>query len=216
MIRAVIFDLDGVIVRTDELHYQSWQELADAEGIPFDRRVNERLLGISRLESLAIVLERAPRAYSPADQTALAERKQTRFRELLARLSPADILPGVEELITGLRQRGIKVAVGSSSKNAGTILAHLGLTGRFDVVVDGNDLTRAKPDPEVFLTVARRLGLSPAECLVIEDAQSGIESARRAGTAVLAIGSAEKFAVDVRCVPSLVGVSSDGLLSAFA
>ncbi len=215
MIRGVIFDLDGVIVRTDELHFQSWQELADAEGIPFDRRVNERLLGISRLESLTIVLERAPRAYTAAEQAALAARKQTRFCELLARLTPADILPGVQELITSLRQHGIKIAVGSSSKNAGTILTHLGLTDRFDVVVDGNDLTSAKPDPEVFLTVAQRLGLPPAECLVIEDALSGIESASRAGTPVLAVGPAEKFPPDVRRLPNLADLTADRLVAMF-
>lgn len=212
MIRGVIFDLDGVIVLTDELHFQSWMRLTAEEGIPFDRALNQRLRGLGRLESLAIVLEQAPRSYTPAEQAALAQRKQVIFLELAQHLTAADLLPGVVETIRELRRRGIKTAVGSSSRNTAIILEHLGLRDQFDVVADRNDVAQSKPDPAVFLLAAERLGLPPGECLVIEDAVAGVESARRAGMAVFGIGTPEQLPGVARLAPDLAHVTVDELL----
>jgi beta-phosphoglucomutase len=209
----VIFDLDGVLVATDELHFQSWQQLTAAEGIYFDRTINHRLRGISRMESLEIVLERAPRTYTESEKVALAERKNAFFVALLAKLTPADLLPGVRETLTRLRRRGIKTAVASSSKNAPLILDRLALRPFFDALADGNDITHSKPDPEVFLLAARRLGLPPESCLVIEDAVAGVESARRAGMAVFGIGRAEILPGVARFAPDLAHVTIDELLA---
>ncbi|MDD5139797.1 MAG: beta-phosphoglucomutase [Verrucomicrobiales bacterium] len=190
MIRAVIFDLDGVIVSTDEFHYQGWQRLADEEAVPFDRQVNERLRGVSRQQSLEILLERDSRRRSDGEKHALAERKNEYYRALIQTLVPGDLLPGVPAVIAGLKDRHIKIAIASSSKNTWTILERVGLTDTFDAVVTGNDIRETKPSPEIFLKAAHQVGLPPAECLVIEDAAVGVEGALRAGMRVLAVGSA--------------------------
>jgi beta-phosphoglucomutase len=189
-IAAVIFDLDGVIVSTDEFHYLAWKELADAEGIPFDRADTQRLRGVSRMESLEIVLEKAATPYSDAAKLDMAERKNAIYRGLLERLSPADLLPGVAAVLDGLRARGVKVAIGSSSKNAGPILQAIGLAEAFDAVADGTHITRSKPDPEVFTLAANRVAVAPEYCLVVEDAHAGVEAGLAAGMRVLAVGSA--------------------------
>jgi beta-phosphoglucomutase len=189
-IAAVIFDLDGVIVSTDEFHYLAWKELADAEGIPFDREDNERLRGVSRMESLDILLEKAAKPYSDALKLEMAERKNAIYRGLLERLSPADILPGVAVVLDGLRARDVKIAIGSSSKNAGPILKAIGLADAFDAVADGTHITRSKPDPEVFTLAAHCVGIPSGQCLVVEDAHAGVEAGLAAGMRVLAVGSA--------------------------
>jgi beta-phosphoglucomutase len=213
MIRGVIFDLDGVLVTTDELHFQSWIKLTNEEGIRFDRRINERLRGVSRMESLAIVLERSPRAYSDAEKQALADRKNGYYQHLLTTLTPASLIPGSLAAVTELRRRGLRVAVGSSSKNTRIIMHQLDLLSYFDVIVDGNDIERSKPDPQVFLLAAERLGLPPAECLVIEDAVAGVESARRAGMTVFGIGTPEKLPGVARLAPNLAQVTVDELIN---
>jgi beta-phosphoglucomutase len=190
MIKAVIFDLDGVIVSTDEFHYQGWQKLADEEGIYFDRTINERLRGVSRLESLEIMLEKAGKDYGPEEKKAMAERKNRYYRDMMNTLSPADILPGALELVNGLKKAGIKVAIGSSSKNTPFILKKIGLAETFDAVSDGNQIKRSKPDPEVFLLAAVKMKISPDQCLVVEDADAGVEAAINAGMKCLAVGSA--------------------------
>ena len=187
---AVIFDLDGVIVSTDEYHYQGWQRLADEEVIYFDRAINQRLRGVSRMESLAILLERSPRSYTDEERRALAERKNGYYKALLGKLTAADILSGSLKLLAALRQRSIKIAVASSSRNAALILQRIGLDQAFDAVVDGNDITRSKPDPEVFLLAAQRLGVPPATCLVVEDAEAGITAAHAAGMPALGVSHA--------------------------
>jgi beta-phosphoglucomutase len=212
-IRAVIFDLDGVIVSTDEYHYRAWKQLADAEGIPFDRQVNNRLRGVSRMESLEIILEKSGRRYTEAKKQALAENKNNTYRALLAGLSPRDILPGVNEVLKALRTRGVKLAIGSSSKNAGPILQAIGLDRAFDTVVDGTHITRSKPDPEVFTLAAKRLGVSPARCLVVEDADAGVDAGLAAGMRVLAVGSAASHPGATLAAESLAGISIDELLS---
>lgn len=188
--KAIIFDLDGVIVSTDNLHFLAWKRLADEEGIPFTRADNERLRGVSRMESLAIVLERTNKPYTATERSEMAERKNGYYRELLATLSPAAILPGVLPLLEALRGSGLKIAIGSSSKNAAAILNAIGLEQTFDAVVDGTHITRSKPDPEVFMLAARALGTAPQDCLVVEDADAGVDAAIAAGMAVLAVGSA--------------------------
>lgn len=190
MIKAVIFDLDGVIVSTDEFHYLGWQRLADEEDIYFDRKINERLRGVSRLESLEIILEKTDKNYGQEEKKALADRKNGYYRELLNTLSPADILPGALELVNGLKNAGIKVAIGSSSRNTPFILEKTGLAATFDAVSDGNQIKRSKPDPEVFLLAAAKMHIPPAQCLVVEDADAGVEAAINAGMKCLAVGSA--------------------------
>lgn len=188
--RAVIFDLDGVLVSTDELHYEAWLQIARQEGIPFDRAVNDRLRGVSRMQSLAIILERAGQSYSQPEQEALAAQKNEHYRALLQTLTPAALLPGARETLCALRGRGIKTAVGSSSKNAPLILQRLQIEPLFDAVSDGNGLQHSKPHPEVFLRAAERLGLPPRDCLVVEDAEAGIQAAKAAGMPAAALGSA--------------------------
>ena len=156
MIKGVIFDLDGVLVTTDELHYAAWKRLADEEGIYFDREINQRLRGIGRMESLDILLKKAATTYTPEQKAQLAERKNNSYRQSLSSLTPADVFSGVLEMLHALRQRGIKLAIGSSSKNAPLIMKQTGLLGEVDIIVDGNDISRSKPDPEVFLIAAER------------------------------------------------------------
>jgi beta-phosphoglucomutase len=190
-VTAVIFDLDGVIVTTDEYHFLGWKMLADEEGIHFDREINERCRGVSRMGSLEVVLERSAKSYSPEQKTEMATRKNNYYRKMLERLTPDDILPGVRDCLDELRRLGIKVAVGSSSRNTPVILERIGMAGWFDAVADGNDITRSKPDPEVFLIAARRLETPPGECLVVEDAAAGVEAAIAGGMWCLAVGAAK-------------------------
>ncbi|MGD0058316.1 MAG: beta-phosphoglucomutase [Verrucomicrobiia bacterium] len=213
-IKAVIFDLDGVIVSTDEHHFQAWKQLADEEGIPFDRKDNERLRGVSRMESLEIILEKSAKRYSLEERRELAERKNAYYRALLKGLSPADILPGVINVIKALKHRQVKIAIGSSSKNARAILRAVGLEDEFDVITDGNDIPRSKPDPAVFTIAARRLGISPEGCLVVEDANAGVEAGAAAGMTVLAVGAAAGHPRAARCAENLSCISADELVVA--
>jgi beta-phosphoglucomutase len=192
-IRGVIFDLDGVLVTTDELHFQAWKELADRETIPFTRHDNERLKGVDRMRSLDIILEKAARPYSPAEKTALADAKNTRYRSLLSSLSTGDALPGARSMLEALRERHIPAAVGSASRNAGEILGRVGLDAFIGVLIDGGAVKHAKPDPEVFLLAAQRMGLPPVDCLVVEDAIVGVEAALRGGFHVLGIGDPQRL-----------------------
>lgn len=189
-IRAVLFDLDGVIVSTDEFHYQGWQRLADEEGVYFDRQINERLRGVSRMESLEILLERSPRTYSEEEKQAMAARKNGYYAKLIKTLTPTDLLPGARETVMELKAQGIKVAIASSSKNACPILESIGMSTTFDAVATGHDIERTKPHPEIFLVAAQHCGIPADECLVVEDAAAGVEGAIRAGMRVLAVGSA--------------------------
>jgi beta-phosphoglucomutase len=213
-IKAVIFDLDGVIVSTDEYHFQAWKRLADTLGIPFDRESNDRLRGVSRMESLAVMLEKSDKRYSLDEKREMAERKNTYYREMLKGLSPADILPGVMDMIKALQDRQVKIAIGSSSKNARGILRAVGLEHEFDVIADGNHISRSKPDPEVFTIAATRLGISPEECLVVEDAEAGVEAGLAAGMRVLAVGAAAGHPRATRCANDLACISADELLLA--
>lgn len=192
-IQGVIFDLDGVIVSTDGFHYSAWKQMADREGIYFDETINNRLRGVSRMESLEIILERAEKAYSQEEKEALAQSKNDLYRESLSQLTPADLLPGVTETLRGLREKGIKLAIGSSSKNTPTILAQIGLGDFFDAVADGNQIKNSKPHPEVFLLAAQLLGLPPTACAVVEDAFAGIDAALAAGMKAIGVGDASRY-----------------------
>ena len=198
-IQAVIFDLDGVIVSTDQYHYQGWKQLADEEGIYFDQQINHRLRGVSRMKSLDILLEGSCLTYSEQQKLELAERKNRYYQKLLNNLTPSDILPGVMDILDELKKLKIKVAIASSSKNTPLILKQINLANHFDAIVDGNDIQNSKPDPEVFLTAAKRLDVKPDECLVIEDADAGVEAALGAGMKCFAVGNAQQYpAADIK------------------
>lgn len=190
--KGIIFDLDGVICHTDKYHYQAWKKLADKLGIYFDQEINNRLRGVSRMESFDIILEKYHGQMSPEDKVRYAAEKNDLYRELLKNMTTDDLDPQVKETLDTLRNRGLLLAIGSSSKNAGFILERLGLDGYFDAVSDGNNISRSKPDPEVFLKAAEYLDLQPQDCLVVEDAQSGLEAAIAGNMDCAAIGDAVK------------------------
>ena len=189
--QGVIFDLDGVICFTDHYHYLAWKALADSLGIEFDEKKNDRLRGVSRMESLEIVLEGYKgAALSNEEKAALAEKKNGLYRELLQTMTPDDLSDEVRETLNALRTRGIKLAIGSSSKNTPLILERIGLADFFDAVSDGNNIQRSKPDPQVFAMAAEMLKLKPSQCLVVEDAVSGLQAAAAGGFDSAALGSA--------------------------
>ena len=188
---AIIFDLDGVIVHTDMYHYQAWKQLADRLNIHFDEQINNRLRGVSRMESLDIVLENSEyAALSSTEKEALAMEKNETYKTLLQAMTPADVSAEVNETLHKLKEMNYRMAIGSSSRNAGLILEKIGLADFFDAVADGNHITHSKPHPEVFLKAAAYLGISPAECIVVEDADAGVKAAHRAGMPAIAIGDA--------------------------
>ena len=188
--QGVIFDLDGVICSTDEYHYLAWKALANRLGIPFDRERNNLLRGVSRMASLGIILEKADKTYTEEEKNAFAEEKNTLYRSLLGRMSAADLSDEVRATLDALRARGLKLAIGSSSRNTPFILDRIGLGSYFDAVADGNCITRSKPDPEVFLKAASFIGLNPAVCLVVEDAHAGVQAAKAGGFDCAAMGDA--------------------------
>lgn len=192
MIKAIIFDLDGVLVSTDELHYRAWKALAGRLGVPFDRAKNDRCRGISRMASLDIVLEDAPTAYTQAEREAFAAEKNATYRAMLASLTPADTLEGVLPTLAELRRRGYRLALASVSKNAPLILERTGLDKYLDAVADGNCITRSKPDPEVFLKAAEKLGMACESCAAMDDALAGIEAGRAAGMLTIGFGDSAK------------------------
>lgn len=188
--KGVIFDLDGVLCSTDHFHYLAWQELARTLHLPFDAAFNNRLRGVSRSESLELLLAQGAIHYTPEEKERMAQEKNERYRALLEQLTPSDASPNARELLRRLRAAGLRLAVGSSSKNARYILERLELQAAFDAVADGTQIQRSKPDPEVFLLAARLLALSPADCAVVEDAAAGIEAAAAGGFFPVAMGSA--------------------------
>ena len=193
-IKGLIFDLDGVIVFTDQFHYQAWKKMADKIGIYFDEEINNRLRGVSRMESLSIILKKYDgEELSLEEKEKLAEQKNTYYRNLLKTMTPEDVSDEVRETLEELRKRGYKIAIGSSSQNAKMILNQVGLTDAFDEISDGTNIVRSKPDPEVFLKAADFLGLEPEECAVVEDAYAGIDAAKAGKMTAIAIGDATNY-----------------------
>ena len=188
--KGIIFDLDGVVVSTDDCHYDAWKQLANEEEIYFDREINQRLRGVSRMESLEIILEKAKKEYSDDEKEKMAERKNSYYKNLIKKLDESAILDGAVDFIKRAKSKGIKVAIGSSSKNTNTILKQVGIYDMFDAIADGNDIKKSKPAPDVFLIAAERLNIMPKDCLVVEDADAGVEAALAAGMEVLAVGYA--------------------------
>lgn len=190
-LKAAIFDLDGVIVFTDKFHYQAWKKMADELGIYFDEEINNRLRGVSRMDSLEIILERYEgEPLSAEKKEELAAQKNDTYRELLKTMTPADVTDEVRETLAEIRRRGYKISLGSSSKNAKFILERVGLSDAFDAISDGTNITKSKPDPEVFLKGAEFLGEKPENCLVVEDAEAGIDAGIAGGMKTAAIGDA--------------------------
>ena len=212
--KAVIFDLDGVICFTDEYHYRAWKAMADEMGIPFDRTVNNRLRGVSRMASLDIILEKyTGPALSQADKEKLAQKKNDLYRASLAEMSPKDLSDEVRETLNTLRDMGLRLAIGSSSKNTPFILGQIGLAGFFDAVSDGNNITRSKPAPEVFVKAAEMLGLAPDLCLVVEDAVSGAEAGHAGGMKVACLGDAAEHGAgdyNMRSIRELIDIVKEG------
>lgn len=182
---SIIFDLDGVLVDTAEFHYQAWKHLADELAIPFDRKKNDRLRGVDRMNSLEILLENSSRQYENTDE--LANRKNNYYNEMIKSLTPGDLLPGVAEFLMTIRHLNIKIGLASSSKNAKTVISYLKIKDMFDAIVDGCDFQKAKPAPDVFLICAERLCARPEDCVVVEDAQAGIDAAKTAGMYAIGI-----------------------------
>lgn len=193
MIRGLIFDLDGVLVDTAKYHYLAWRRLASELGFEFTERQNEALKGVSRMASLEILLEAGDMRgrFSPLEKEELAARKNGWYVDLISRMTPDEILPGVEAFLDEARRGGLKIALGSASRNAPMILARTGLACSFDTVVDGSMVEAAKPDPQVFLSGARMMSAEPSDCVVFEDAEAGIEAAIRAGMRSVGVGRSE-------------------------
>lgn len=188
--KAIIFDLDGVIISTDEQHYKGWKALADKLDIPFDREVNNRFRGVSRMACMDIFEEISGRTFTQEEKTCYAAWKNDYYRSLLNEISPADLSKEVKSTLDSLRAMGLKLAIGSSSKNAKFILEQIGLADYFDAISDGTNIARSKPDPEVFLKAAEFLGTEPVDCLVVEDAVAGVRAAHAGGMKAAAVGDA--------------------------
>ena len=188
MPKAVIFDLDGIIVDTVEAHFKAWKSMADELEIPFSKEENEQLKGISRVDSMRKILALGGVIKSEEELMDYTKRKNEMYVNIISKMTPDDILPGVMDLLTLLKDNGIEVAIGSSSKNTPTMLKAVGLEKVFKVVIDGNQISESKPHPEVFLKGAKALGHSPEHCLVIEDAISGVRAAKRAGMKCIGVG----------------------------
>jgi kojibiose phosphorylase len=210
-IRGFIFDLDGVLTDTAEYHYLAWQKLADEEAIPFNREANEALRGISRRASLMLII--GDRTYSEDQIQEMMARKNRYYVELIKNITPKDLLPGAIALLDELRQAGIKIAIGSASKNAHTVIEKLGIADKVDAIADGYSVQQPKPAPDLFLYAAHQLGLNPQQCVVVEDAAAGIEAALAGGMWAIGIGPPERVKKAHIVLPNLAGVTWKDLQS---
>ncbi|MBN8826946.1 MULTISPECIES: beta-phosphoglucomutase [unclassified Spirosoma] len=212
-IKAFLFDLDGVIVDTAIYHYQAWKRLANELGFDISEAFNESLKGVSRMESLDLILAHGGLTLPDEKKAELAAQKNTWYLELVSRMTPGDILPGVASFFAQVRKAGLKTALGSVSKNAGMILDRIGMTDAFDAVIDGNKISKGKPDPEVFTKGAAELGFDPAECVVFEDAVAGVEAGKRGGMFVVGLGSPEILTQADLVAPSLEVLTVEEVLT---
>lgn len=190
-IKAIIFDLDGVITDTAEYHYLAWKQLAESLGISFDREFNEKLKGIGRMESLELILDHSNQTYTQEEKEQMAARKNEYYRSLIQQITPDDLLPGVLNFIKDVKREGILTGLASASKNASFVIKQLGVDDLLDTVVDAAKVKKGKPDPEIFLTAARQLGIDPVNCVGVEDARAGIQAIKSAGMFAIGIGNQE-------------------------
>ncbi|MDB5242368.1 MAG: beta-phosphoglucomutase [Spirosoma sp.] len=212
-IKAFLFDLDGVIVDTAIYHYQAWKRLANELGFDISEEFNEQLKGVSRTDSLAIILAHGNLTLPDEEKTRLATQKNEWYLELVSRMTSDDILPGVPAFFSQVRQLGLLTALGSVSKNAPLILERIGMSNVFDAIIDGNKISKGKPDPEVFTKGAAELGVQPAECVVFEDAVAGVEAGKRGGMFVVGLGSPDVLTQADFVRPSLEAFTVEELLS---
>ncbi|MFD2933411.1 beta-phosphoglucomutase [Spirosoma flavum] len=211
-IKAFLFDLDGVIVDTAIYHYQAWRRLANELGFDISEQFNERLKGVSRMESLDIILAQGGITLPDDKKNDLAAQKNGWYLELVSRMTSDDILPGVATFFSQVRKAGLKTALGSVSKNAPLILERIGMTNAFDAIIDGTKISKGKPDPEVFLKGAAELEVSPAECVVFEDAVAGVEAGKRGGMFVVGLGSPDMLIQADLVAPSLAALTVEEVL----
>lgn len=216
VIKACIFDLDGVIVDTAKYHYIAWRRLANQLGFDLSEADNEQLKGISRMESLDIILKLGNVSLDEARKVELATEKNAYYLELCKEMTPDEVLPGVRDFMEELRKNSIGTALGSASKNAGTILKQIDMFSFFDVLVDGNHVTKGKPDPEVFLKGAEGLDITPKFCVVFEDAVSGIQAAKAGGMKAVGIGSKEALAEADFVIPGFQDFTLEKLSAEFS
>lgn len=214
-LKACIFDLDGVVVDTAKYHYLAWKRLANELGFEFSEQHNERLKGVSRMRSLEILLEVGGLTFPPEKMEELAAKKNAWYVEYIKKMTPDEILPGAKEFLEDLRKNGIRIALGSASKNSPLILDRIGLKNHFDAVIDGNSVTIAKPAPDIFLSAATALGVSPQHCIVFEDAEAGIEAAINAGMRTVGIGNPQILSRADFVVPNLIGFTYSKLVKLF-
>lgn len=212
-INAFLFDLDGVIVDTAIYHYQAWKRLANELGFDISEEFNEGLKGVSRVDSLNLILAHGGLTLPDEKKTELATQKNEWYLELVSRMTPNDILPGVASFFAQVRHAGLKTALGSVSKNAPLILERIEMTDVFDAVIDGNKISKGKPDPEVFTKGAAELGVRPDECVVFEDAVAGVEAGKRGGMFVVGIGTPEVLTQADLVAPSLEALTVEEILT---
>ena len=186
--KAIIFDLDGVIVNTAKYHYLAWKKIANDMGFEFTESENEKLKGVSRVQSLEYLLQSGNKTLTQIEKNKFLHQKNKDYLSMISHMDASEILCGISELLDDLVKNNIKFSLGSASKNARTILDTLQLTDKFDAIVDGNEVTKAKPDPEVFLIAAKKMGVKPNHCIVVEDSKAGIEAANAVGMISVGIG----------------------------
>lgn len=213
-IRGFVFDLDGVITDTAEYHYRGWKQLADEKGFPFDREANEKLRGVSRRESLLRLLGERAAQFSEESLQEMMARKNEYYLESIQEIAPRDLLAGARELLVELRENGYKTALGSASKNARQVLQSLGIANLFDAITDGNSVERQKPAPDLFLFAAKELHLAPNQCVVVEDAEAGVEAAKAGGFFAVGIGPRERVGQADAVFQNLAGVHLQDILDA--
>jgi beta-phosphoglucomutase len=209
--KATIFDLDGVLTDTSEYHYLAWKHLADDQGIPFTQQENdEHLRGVSRRESLMYIIR--GRQFSEAQIQEMMDRKNNYYNELIKNMSPKDLVPGGRELLQQIRDAGIKIAIASGSKNARTVIELLDIASYLDAIADGNDVVNSKPAPDIFIFAAGMVNTPTPDCVVLEDAQAGIEAAKKGGMMAIGIGPAERFHGADKVLPTLANKGLKDLL----
>ena len=211
MHKALLFDLDGVLVDTAKYHFIAWKELADELGIPFTAQDNERFKGVSRARCMEILLELGGRTMTEKDQIFYRDKKNQNYVGYIQNMGEDEVLPGVTDFLREAKAKGYAIALGSASKNSGLILDRLHLTQYFDAIVDGTKVSKAKPDPEVFLQGAVELGVSPQECIVFEDAVAGIQAAHAGGMQAVGIGDRQALPEADFNVPGFSGATIEDI-----